>query len=148
MGKVNDRRLRDFSAAYIETMDPARAAQMVGFDPGEAMELMENSRVTERLDRYRQLTSRQICAEDVIRRLVRLAFGPANDCVKLVMEQEPDIDGLQLDLLSELKRGANGVVEIRLADRVKALERLMELLAGNNNEAAAFLQALTGGMED
>ena len=41
----------------------------------------------------------KISREDVVRRLAELAFGQANDCVELVLGQEPDIGKLDLGLL-------------------------------------------------
>lgn len=36
--------------------------------------------------------------EDVTRRLAELAFGKANDCVRLALEDEPKLDKLDLEL--------------------------------------------------
>ena len=63
---------------------------------------------------------------DVIRRMAELAFGRANDCVRLVLEDMPDVDSLDLSLLSEVKRNEKGTVEIKLIDRLKALEQLAQ----------------------
>ena len=46
----------------------------------------------------------QIQRDDVVRRLAELAFGRANDCIKLVMSSDPPMDKLDLSLLSEVKR--------------------------------------------
>ena len=54
-----------------------------------------------------------ICRADVLRRLAQLAFGRANDCVKLVLLDEPELDALDLSLLSEVKRNEKGTVEIK-----------------------------------
>ena len=79
---------------------------------------------------------------DVNRRLAELAFGKANDCVRLALEDAPQLDKLDLSLLSEVKRNEKGTVEIRLIDRLKALEQLAQA-AGEDSEAAEhFLQAL------
>ena len=79
---------------------------------------------------------------DVTRRLAELAFGKANDCVRLALEDAPQLDKLDLSLLSEVKRNEKGTVEIRLIDRLKALEQLAQA-AGEDTEAAEhFLQAL------
>lgn len=59
---------------------------------------------------------------DVTRRLAELAFGKANDCVRLALEDAPELDKLDLSLLSEVKRNEKGTVEIRLIDRLRALE--------------------------
>ena len=63
---------------------------------------------------------------DVTRRLLELAYGKVNDCVRLVMEEAPELAKLDLSLLSEVKRNEKGGVEIRLIDRLKVLEQLRE----------------------
>ena len=68
----------------------------------------------------------KIRREDVTRRLAELAFGKANDCVRLALEDEPRLDKLDLSLLSEVKRNDKGTVEIKLIDRLQALEQLRE----------------------
>jgi hypothetical protein len=78
---------------------------------------------------------------DVIRRMAELAFGRANDCVRLVLEDMPDVDSLDLSLLSEVKRNEKGTVEIKLLDRVRALEQLLGAVAQGNDAAAAFFAA-------
>ena len=55
--------------------------------------------------------------EDVVRRLAELAFGKANDCVRLALEDHPKVGRLDLSLLSEVKRNEKGTVEIKLIDR-------------------------------
>ena len=86
----------------------------------------------------------QIRRQDVTRRLAELAFGRANDCVRLALEDSPDLGTLDLSLLSEVKRNEKGTVEIRLIDRLRALEQLALMTDGENTEAEAFLQALRG----
>ena len=82
---------------------------------------------------------------DIQRRLAELAFGRANDCVRLVLEEDPDVDALDLSLLSEVKRNDKGTVEVRLIDRLQALEALSGLVGSEEGEMKAFLQALRGG---
>ena len=82
---------------------------------------------------------------DIQRRLAELAFGRANDCVRLVLEEGPDVDALDLSLLSEVKRNEKGTVEVRLIDRLQALEALSGMLGNEEGEMKAFLQALRGG---
>lgn len=85
--------------------------------------------------------------EDVARRLAELAFGRANDCVRLVLEEGAEIDGLDLTLLTELKRNDKGTVEVQLVDRLKALEQLANLAQSQGTDLESFLQALQGGGE-
>ena len=82
---------------------------------------------------------------DIQRRLGELAFGRANDCVKLVLENSPQVDTLDLSLLSEVKRNDKGTVEVRLIDRLRALEALSAAMGGEDGEMEEFLRALRGG---
>lgn len=82
---------------------------------------------------------------DIQRRLAELAFGRANDCVKLVLEDDPVVDALDLSLLSEVKRSDRGAVEVKLIDRLRALEALGGMVGNEEGEMKAFLQALRGG---
>lgn len=87
----------------------------------------------------------EVSRQDVSRRLAELAFGKANDCVRLVLEENPCLDKLDLSLLSEVKRNEKGTVEIRLIDRLQALEQLAEVAGDEKNDVDSFLQALQGG---
>ncbi len=89
----------------------------------------------------------EIRKRDVKRRLAELAFGRANDCVRLALEENPCLDKLDLSLLSEVKRNEKGTVEIRLIDRLRALEQLAAVAGEDRAELDAFLQALQGGEE-
>lgn len=86
--------------------------------------------------------------EDVVRRLAELAFGKANDCVRLALEDRPKVGRLDLSLLSEVKRNEKGTVEIKLIDRLRALEQLAQAAGEDNAEAEEFLKALRGDEEE
>ena len=89
----------------------------------------------------------EVRRQDVTRRLAELAFGRANDCVRLALEDEPDLGKLDLSLLSEVKRNEKGTVEIKLVDRLRALEQLAEVAGEGDSDMESFLQALQGGGE-
>ena len=101
----------------------------------------------ERKSVERELKQR-IQREDVTRRLAELAFGKANDCVRLALEDEPRLDKLDLSLLSEVKRNDKGTVEIKLIDRLQALEQLATVADGERTDMDDFLKALQGGGEE
>ncbi len=79
---------------------------------------------------------------DVARRLAELAFGEANDCVRLVLDNGADLGKLDLSLLSEVKRNDKGTVEIKLVDRLRALEQLARVAEAENTDLESFLKAL------
>ena len=84
----------------------------------------------------------------VLQQQSRLAFGSANDCVRLALEEDPPVSSLDLTLLSEIKRSKGGVVEIKLVDRLEALEQLAALLEQREQgESPLLLQLLSAGEE-
>ena len=89
-----------------------------------------------------RIRSGRIRREDVTRRLAELAFGKANDCVRLALEDEPELNRLDLSLLSEVKRNEKGTVEIKLIDRLKALEQWAQAAGDDSEGAKEFLRAL------
>lgn len=91
-----------------------------------------------------RIRSGQLTREDVARRLAELAFGRANDCVRLVLEENTSLDKLDLSLLSEVKRNDKGTVEVKLVDRLKALEQLAILAQESGEDLESFLKALQG----
>lgn len=92
----------------------------------------------------KRIQSGKVSRQDVTRRLAELAFGRPNDCVRLVLEETPDLKELDLSLLSEVKRNEKGTVEIRLVDRLRALEQLALVAKEENGDLEAFLQAMQG----
>lgn len=93
----------------------------------------------------------QSCRDAVLRQMRQMAKSRPNDVVKLAFLDEErlgEIDKLDLMMLSELKRTGNGGVEVKLNDRLKTLERILELLDGGPEEKArALYQALENGAE-
>ncbi len=96
----------------------------------------------------KRIRSGKIRRQDVVRRMAELAFGKANDCVRLVLEDEPTVDKLDLSLLSEVKRNDKGTVEIKLIDRLRALEQLSQAAGQDEGDMESFLKALQGGGEE
>lgn len=94
-----------------------------------------------------RIRSGRVSKEDVTRRLAELAFGKANDCVRLALEDEPELGRLDLSLLSEVKRNDKGTVEIKLIDRLRALEQLAAVAGDDSGELQQLLEALNGGGE-
>ena len=94
-----------------------------------------------------RIRSGSVTRSDVVRRLAELAFGRCNDCVKLVLEGQMAADKLDLSLLSEVKRNDKGTVEVKLVDRLQALEQLAVLVQDSGGDLESFLTALQGGNE-
>ena len=92
-----------------------------------------------------RIRSGKVSRADVTRRLAELAFGKANDCVRLALEDDPQLGKLDLSLLSEVKRSDKGAVEVRLIDRLRVLEQLSQMTGSDNTQMEAFLTALQNG---
>lgn len=141
-------REKAFCRAYLQSMDAQRAAKQSGLADGDAM--LEKGSVCKKIEKLRAQGA-SLRREDIVRRAAALAFSRANDAVKLALGMpmtDEELDALDLDAVTEFKRGANGVAEIRFADRVKALEVLAALIGGADEGAAAeFFRAL-GETED
>ena len=86
--------------------------------------------------------------ERIKRELRKLAFGKANDCVKLALCEDVDIASLDLSLLTEIRKSEKGSVEIKLMDRSKVREQLAGMADQGDERAERFLEALLKGMED
>ena len=88
----------------------------------------------------------------VIAGLARLAFGSANDAAKLAYTEEisdGQLRALDLFHVTSIRHDRNGF-EIKLADRQRAMEKLLECAADAESEkaAAALLTALQGEVND
>ena len=94
-----------------------------------------------------RIKSGKIKREDVARRLAELAFGKVNDCVRLVLEDNPQVEKLDLGQLCEIKRNEKGTVEIKLVDRLRALEQLCQLAEQSGEDLESFLKALQGSSD-
>ena len=128
---------RRFAAAYLRCFDAEAAAQTIGRSDG--IRMLTTPAVQRELELQRGQCD--ICRADIVRRLAQLAFGRANDCVKLVLQDAPEVDALDLSLLSEVKRNDKGTVEVKLIDRTRALEQLMSLGTQSTDCAEAFFAA-------
>ena len=126
-----------FCRAYLRTMDPEQAAAEIGRRDGYAM--LGQKGTQQKLERMRCDAAAQLKREDVLRQLARLAFGRVDDAVTLALRRgETEPEGLELSAVSELKG-----VEVKLVDRVRALETLWKLLeASEPQQADPLLQAL------
>ena len=86
--------------------------------------------------------------EDIVKRMWRLANAGAEDAVRLACfppEGWQGVDKLELDALTEFKRGSNGVVELKFVDRGRLLERLLDAVDhSGEDQVDRFLQAMEG----
>lgn len=86
--------------------------------------------------------------EQLLEQMRALACAKVNDAVKLAYlpeEEREAIGELDLSALIEFRRSGAGTVELKFADRMKALERLLELSGPSGEEQ---LDLLFRRMED
>ena len=86
--------------------------------------------------------------EQLLEQMRALACARVNDAVKLAYlpeEEREAIGKLDLSALIEFRRSGAGTVELKFADRMKALERLLELSGPSGEEQ---LDSLVRRMED
>lgn len=80
--------------------------------------------------------------------LRKLARWKSNDVVKLAFlgaEDGPQVEGLDLTGVVELKRNANGTFEARFVDKVRVLAMLRELMEERRDGGLGdFLDGLSG----
>lgn len=105
---------------------------------------MKGRKIMEERSLKKRMKDGDIRRRDVARRLAELAFGRSNDCVRLALGETEGVDKLDLSLLSELRRSEKGAVEVRLVDRLKALEQLAQLAQEDGTDLESFLKALQG----
>lgn len=139
-----------FCGAYLKTMDPERAAEEAGCEDGFGVLGWKSTR--ERLEQMRSAAAGELRREDALRRLAQLAFGRANDAARLALSpREVDPGSLDLSAVAELKVTDKGGVEVKLVDRVRALEALCALLGesggGGAEELYRALEDAAGQME-
>lgn len=88
-------------------------------------------------------------AKEVAAGFKRLAFGCINDAVNLAFKEDVDPQMLrEMDLfsVSEIKVTKGKSVEIKFFDRIKALEKLSQIIGENDkNETNGFFEAIKQG---
>lgn len=154
MKSLNDMQ-KLFCCNYVKLGNVGEAAVKAGFSPETAlmdgMECLENKACRRLISRLKK--SCYSGSAEIISGLERLAFGSCNDAVYLVFSEElppPQvISKLDLFNVSEIKRVKGGGVEVKLFDRQKALEKMLDFLncSDNANGAESLLAALTSSAE-
>ena len=79
------------------------------------------------------------------RQMLQLAQARVNDAVKLAYLDAQDrdqIDRMDLTALTEFKRAGSGAVEVKFTDRMRTIEKLLELC--REDPAQQLLRQRTG----
>ena len=147
-------RLNSFCCNYVMLGSVEEAAVRSGIPRENALsqgiELLKTEECRDMIAQLRELLAD---SGSVAAGLKRLAFGSCTDAVYLVFADElPPAEVIgKLDLfnVSEIKRVKGGGVEVKLFDRMKALEKLFELenAFSDREKAESLIKALTADEE-
>lgn len=86
--------------------------------------------------------------EEILQTLRQIALSKPNDAIMLALEpKDTYVEGLDLWGVSEFKVNSAGAVEVKFADRVKAISLLLECAGGGDDSMSALLNALEADME-
>ncbi len=82
--------------------------------------------------------------EEILAALRRVALSKPNDAITLALApKDTHVGSLDLWGVSEFKVNSAGAVEVKFADRVKAIGLLLECAGGGEDGMSALLDALT-----
>lgn len=112
--------------------EPEKAARLAGYSsPADRWpRLICREDIAEEIRRNAQ-SLRAVYEDTALCGLYRLAFGRTNDALRLLYHENPsdrELEELDLSSVSEIKRTKDKSVEIKFFDRIKALDRLQEVL--------------------
>ena len=154
MNRNTKAKLNSFCCNYVVLGSAEEAAVRAGFPReaalSEGIELLKTEECRQLIAQLREVLTD---SGSVAAGLKRLAFGSCTDAVYLVFADElPPAEVIgKLDLfnVSEIKRVKGGGVEVKLFDRMKALEKLFELENAFNDRgrAESLIKALTAEEE-
>ncbi len=141
-----------FCRWYLTLGNPTEAALRAGCPPATAeqdgIELLHSAYCRTYLKKLAEQPALPLRSL-VIAGLARLAFGSANDAAVLAYSGEISGDairGLDLFHVASIKQDRGGGFEVKLADRQRAMEKLLECADSAESEkaAASLLAALHG----
>ena len=135
--------LNNLKEAAVHAGYPAESAQAAG------EELICREDISREVQRLSAKNSDSLC-DRAVAGLLRLAFGNYDDCIKLLYcDSEPNLSLMNLFNISEIKRPKGGGLEIKFADRMKALALLYEIGKRSEDEdGLSFFEALENGGDD
>lgn len=148
MKKTLTKKQKDFCLNFAVTNNPREAAASAGYSFPQiaGLKLLEDSKVISQIAKLRE---QKINTAEIVAGLKRIAFGSVGDSVKLLFGQDFNLQNFEeLDLfnVSEIKRGANGTIEVKFFDRQRALEKLLEVsFTENTEQGSSFLDAILKG---
>lgn len=133
---------KEFCRQMTMTADPVRAAKQAGFRRAErsAAQLLSRSDIAEEIRRLSG-NLRSIYESTALCGLYRLACGGVGDALTPVFGESlspDDLGTLDLSCVSEIRRTDKGV-EVKLCDRIKAMDKLFELIGSPREQGSGSL---------
>ena len=130
-------REKEFCRLMTVTADPIKAAREAGYKNPERIwpELAAREEIVSEI-RRRCENIRSVYEHTAVCGLYKLAYGGVSDALTLLYRDglsEEDLRMLDLRNVSEIKRTDKGV-EIKFCDRIKAVDKLQELLNGGSGQ--------------
>ena len=146
------KREEKFCCYYSSNGNARLSAVMAGYNNNPeqmGQQLLTQSNIAEKIKEYRsvRLNDLQFMA---LLGYERLAFGSIADCIKLLYSENPtlqDLEGMDLFMISEIKRPKDGAMEIKFFDRIKALEKLSDAQQNSQENSLPFYKALENSAE-
>ncbi len=150
--KAINAREKFFCYCCVETMSPVQAAAVAGYSNPEksASLLMARREIVAELNRICE-KRKKINYQSVQNGYEKIAFGDVSDAVSLLFAGKVDRETLrEYDLfnVAEIKVPKEGAMEIKFADRLKAMERLEELYPNQNQSGSDFYRAIIDGLKE
>ncbi len=118
-----------FCGYYASTGDAEHSAELAGYRGDRKLKgdrLLCDEAILDEIDRQLQLRRRTLPRLAAVG-YQRLAFGGISDALRLLFTNEPTpelLDGMDMFMISEIKRNRDGMLEIKFFDRLKALDKL------------------------
>ena len=145
-----------FSLFYASGKSVREAAVLAGFSPEDAekegLKLLKLRSTQKLVKRY---TENGFSDEQAVKiGLGRLAFGEINDIMEVVLSDEPiglnRLFKMNFYNISEVKKVKGGGLEVKLFDRQKAMEKLLEIHDKSSDKTSAeeFFDALSQAAGD
>lgn len=132
--------------------DPARAAREAGYRSAEKWKrLLCRDDIVSEIKRCAD-SLRAVYRETAVCGLYHMIFSKPSDALKLLYRENPtdgELEALELYGISEIKRTKDKSMEIKFFDRVKATDKLSELLnsSGELNSSGGLLDAMRQSAE-
>lgn len=146
-------RERKFCRLYALLRNPREAAIRAGWPPdraeADALALLAREDVQAEIRDY---PLDEALGDAAAAGYLRLAFGSQSDAVRLALmgdeELPDDLDRLDLFGVSEIKKAKGGGFEVKLANRLEALDRLAALAQKRGQEEDSFYQAIMAAAKE